>query len=86
MIRILRCLYLLQYIGCVQINVTGGGSGSLGSVNFPGAYAGSDPGITIVRGDYMILESLADYLTQDIYYPVPTTYTFPGGSVWPSGA
>lgn len=50
------------YIGCVQINVTGGGSATPTGVSFPGAYAGSNPGITI-----------------DIYYPVPTTYVFPGG-------
>ncbi|KIJ69447.1 lytic polysaccharide monooxygenase, partial [Hydnomerulius pinastri MD-312] len=49
------------YIGCVQINVTGGGSASPATVSFPGAYHGSDPGITI-----------------NIYYPVPTSYTFPG--------
>jgi len=57
------------YIGCVQIEVTGGGSGSPSGVSFPGAYAGSDPGITL-----------------NIYYPVPQTYTFPGGPVWPSGS
>lgn len=57
------------YIGCVQINVTGGGSGSPTTVSFPGAYHSTDPGIVI-----------------DIYYPVPTTYTAPGGNVWPSGA
>ncbi|KIJ26324.1 lytic polysaccharide monooxygenase [Sphaerobolus stellatus SS14] len=57
------------YIGCVQIQVTNGGSGTPTGVSFPGAYAGSDPGITI-----------------DIYYPVPTTYTFPGGPVWPDGS
>lgn len=50
------------YSSCVQINVTGGGSATPTGVSFPGAYVGSDPGITI-----------------NIYYPVPTTYDFPGG-------
>ena len=36
------------YIGCAQINVTGGGSTSPSStVSFPGAYSASDPGILI---------------------------------------
>lgn len=35
------------YMECAQINVTGGGSASPATVSFPGAYAGSDPGITI---------------------------------------
>ncbi|KAH6881683.1 glycoside hydrolase [Alternaria rosae] len=33
------------YMECAQINVTGGGSGSLPTVNFPGAYKATDPGI-----------------------------------------
>ncbi|KAK6523908.1 hypothetical protein TWF281_001873 [Arthrobotrys megalospora] len=33
------------YMECAQINITGGGSLSPATVNFPGAYAGSDPGI-----------------------------------------
>lgn len=32
---------------CVQINVTGGGSATPAGVSFPGAYVGTDPGITI---------------------------------------
>ncbi|KAG9002018.1 hypothetical protein FRB94_004168 [Tulasnella sp. JGI-2019a] len=35
------------YMECAQINVTGGGSASPATVSFPGAYAGTDPGITI---------------------------------------
>ncbi|KAJ8081204.1 hypothetical protein PM082_018047 [Marasmius tenuissimus] len=35
------------YMGCAQISVTGGGSASPSTVSFPGAYKGSDPGITI---------------------------------------
>ncbi|KAF3927175.1 Endoglucanase-4 [Dactylellina cionopaga] len=33
------------YMECAQINITGGGSLSPATVNFPGAYSGSDPGI-----------------------------------------
>lgn len=50
------------YSSCVQISVTGGSGSTPSGVSFPGAYKGSDPGITI-----------------NIYYPVPQTYTFPGG-------
>ncbi|KAH0614443.1 uncharacterized protein H6S33_000079 [Morchella sextelata] len=35
------------YMSCVQINVTGGGSATPAGVSFPGAYVGSDPGITL---------------------------------------
>ncbi|QRW11838.1 glycoside hydrolase family 61 protein [Ceratobasidium sp. AG-Ba] len=35
------------YMECAQINVTGGGSASPATVSFPGAYKGSDPGITV---------------------------------------
>ncbi|PVF94634.1 glycoside hydrolase [Serendipita vermifera] len=35
------------YMECAQINITGGGSASPPTVSFPGAYSGSDPGITI---------------------------------------
>ncbi|KAG8934170.1 hypothetical protein FRC03_002356 [Tulasnella sp. 419] len=34
------------YMGCAQITVTGGTGGSPATVSFPGAYKGSDPGIT----------------------------------------
>ncbi|KAF2125439.1 lytic polysaccharide monooxygenase [Dothidotthia symphoricarpi CBS 119687] len=34
------------YMECAQINVTGGGSAAPATVSFPGAYKGSDPGIT----------------------------------------
>lgn len=33
------------YMECAQIAVTGGGSGTPSTVSFPGAYAGTDPGI-----------------------------------------
>ncbi|KAG8947151.1 hypothetical protein FRC04_011003 [Tulasnella sp. 424] len=35
------------YMECAQINITGGGSANPATVSFPGAYHGSDPGITI---------------------------------------
>ncbi|KAK2756192.1 hypothetical protein FQN54_005600 [Arachnomyces sp. PD_36] len=35
------------YVGCVQIKVTGGGSGSPETVTFPGAYSADDPGILV---------------------------------------
>ncbi|KAF8075724.1 glycosyl hydrolase family 61-domain-containing protein [Lyophyllum atratum] len=35
------------YMECAQLQVTGGGSTSPATVSFPGAYAGTDPGITI---------------------------------------
>ncbi|TFL03500.1 endoglucanase II [Pterulicium gracile] len=36
------------YVGCAQINVTGGGSSTpSNTVSFPGAYKSSDPGITL---------------------------------------
>ncbi|KIY71206.1 lytic polysaccharide monooxygenase [Cylindrobasidium torrendii FP15055 ss-10] len=35
------------YMECAQIHVSGGGSKSPSTVSFPGAYKGSDPGITL---------------------------------------
>ncbi|TCD61619.1 hypothetical protein EIP91_008163 [Steccherinum ochraceum] len=35
------------YMECGQLQVTGGGSASPATVSFPGAYKGSDPGITV---------------------------------------
>ncbi|KIO24775.1 glycoside hydrolase family 61 protein [Tulasnella calospora MUT 4182] len=35
------------YMECAQINVTGGGTASPATVSFPGAYHGTDPGVTI---------------------------------------
>ncbi|KAG5650131.1 hypothetical protein H0H81_000592 [Sphagnurus paluster] len=32
---------------CAQIQITGGGSTSPATVNFPGAYKGTDPGISV---------------------------------------
>ncbi|KAK7041785.1 hypothetical protein VNI00_009074 [Paramarasmius palmivorus] len=44
------------YMECAQLEITGGGSASPATVSFPGAYAGSDPGITI-----NIYQSLTGY-------------------------
>jgi len=35
------------YIGCAQVNISGGGTASPPKVALPGAYKGSDPGITV---------------------------------------
>nr|AWM99278.1 lytic polysaccharide monooxygenase 9 [Rhizophlyctis rosea] len=35
------------YMSCIQLTVSGGGSTSPATVSFPGAYKGSDPGITV---------------------------------------
>jgi len=35
------------YIGCAQINISSGGSANPPKVSLPGAYKGSDPGITV---------------------------------------
>ncbi|KAG9013515.1 hypothetical protein FRB94_002109 [Tulasnella sp. JGI-2019a] len=56
------------YIGCGQINVTGGGSGKpTNLVAFPGAYTGYEPGILI-----NIYNVPSNY----------TGYTSPGPAVW----
>jgi len=56
------------YIGCANVEVTGGGSGTPGPlVSIPGVYTGYEPGILI-----------------DIYYPIPANYTQPGPAVWPA--
>ncbi|PGH11955.1 hypothetical protein AJ80_06921 [Polytolypa hystricis UAMH7299] len=54
------------YISCAQINLTGGGSGN--------------PGPTVrFPGAY---SSSTPGLAVNIYYPIPTSYTVPGPSVW----
>ncbi|KAH7100698.1 glycoside hydrolase [Auriculariales sp. MPI-PUGE-AT-0066] len=54
------------YMGCAQVKVTGGGSGSpTPKVAIPGAYTSTDPGILFQP-----------------YYPVPTSYVMPGPTVW----
>ncbi|CAE6387439.1 unnamed protein product, partial [Rhizoctonia solani] len=54
------------YMECAQINVTGGGNASPATVSFPGAYAGTDPGITV------------NIYVRFILYPPLTSYTIPG--------
>ncbi|KAH7916648.1 glycoside hydrolase family 61 protein [Hygrophoropsis aurantiaca] len=44
------------YMECAQLQITGGGSTSPATVSFPGAYKGTDPGITI-----NIYQTLANY-------------------------
>ncbi|KAL5519510.1 hypothetical protein ACEPAH_1193 [Sanghuangporus vaninii] len=44
------------YMECAQLEITGGGSASPATISFPGAYQGSDPGITI-----NIYQNLSNY-------------------------
>lgn len=54
------------YISCAQITVTGGGSGT--------------PGPTIsLPGGYKATDP---GLLINIYYPIPTSYKYPGPAVW----
>lgn len=38
---------LQQFLGCAQVNISGGGSANPPKIALPGAYKGSDPGITV---------------------------------------
>ncbi|KAK1778316.1 glycosyl hydrolase family 61-domain-containing protein [Copromyces sp. CBS 386.78] len=66
------------YIGCAQINVTGGGSTSPSStVSFPGAYSASDPGILInIYGS----GGKTDNGGKAYQIPGPALFTCSGGS------
>jgi hypothetical protein len=57
------------YIGCAQLDVTGGASsGTPGpTIKFPGSYSTNDPGILV-----------------NTYYPPLRRYTPPGPSTWPN--
>ncbi|KFA66208.1 hypothetical protein S40285_05094 [Stachybotrys chlorohalonatus IBT 40285] len=56
------------YMGCAQIEVTNGGTGTPGPlVRFPGAYTGYEPGILI-----------------NMYWPPVRNYTAPGPVTWPN--
>ncbi|KAF7310251.1 CBM1 domain-containing protein [Mycena indigotica] len=59
------------YMECAQLSITGGGSTQPATVSFPGAYKGSDPGIT--TNIYYPL--LTNYTV-----PGPPVFTCPGGS------
>ncbi|KAK0200028.1 glycoside hydrolase family 61 protein [Desarmillaria ectypa] len=62
------------YPGCSQIEVTGSGSDFPDSsylVSFPGAYAGTDPGITF---------------NIDSNISTPYSYTIPGPALWTGGS
>jgi len=58
------------YMECAQLQITGGGSTVPATVSFPGAYAGTDPGITI-----NIYQNLTSYTI-----PGPSVFTCAGGS------
>ncbi|PVF94632.1 glycoside hydrolase [Serendipita vermifera] len=69
------------YMECAQINVTGGGSASPATVSFPGAYSGSDPGITVKQVYFitrfsLILTSIATFWDRlaSTTHPVSTSY------------
>ncbi|PAV19161.1 glycoside hydrolase family 61 [Pyrrhoderma noxium] len=53
------------YMECAQLDISGGGSAQPATVSFPGAYAGSDPGITI-----NIYQTLTNYTI-----PGPAVFT-----------
>ena len=48
---------------CAQLDISGGGSAQPATVSFPGAYAGSDPGITI-----NIYQTLTNYTIPGTYF------------------
>ncbi|KAI0770499.1 glycosyl hydrolase family 61-domain-containing protein [Fomes fomentarius] len=58
------------YMECAQLQITGGGSTNPATVNFPGAYSGSDPGIKI-----NIYQNLPSYTI-----PGPSVFSCNGGS------
>jgi len=58
------------YMECAQLEITGGGSANPATVSFPGAYHGTDPGITID-----IYQTLANYTI-----PGPPVFSCSGGS------
>ncbi|KAL1608076.1 hypothetical protein SLS60_003015 [Paraconiothyrium brasiliense] len=57
------------YLGCAQIKVTGGGSATPGN-------SVKIPGYVTGKEPGVLI---------NIYYPVPTNYTTPGGALWPTG-
>lgn len=56
------------YLSCAQVEVTNGGSGT------PGPLV-AFPGAYSATDPGILI---------DVYYPVPTNYTFPGPAVWPA--
>ncbi|CAL1712872.1 unnamed protein product [Somion occarium] len=62
------------YMECAQLSVTGGGNVSPATVSFPGAYKGTDPGITI-----NIYQSLSGYTI-----PGPPVFTCSGSGSAPA--
>ncbi|GJE95942.1 glycoside hydrolase family 61 protein [Phanerochaete sordida] len=61
------------YLECAQLQITGGGSTQPATVSFPGAYAGTDPGIKI-----NIYQTLANYTI-----PGPPVFSCDGSSALP---
>lgn len=66
--------FMLMRLSIDQLTISGGGSASPGTVNLPGAYSQSDPGILV-----NIHASLATYIA-----PGPTVYA--GGSIKSAGS
>ena len=65
------------YPGCHQLQVTGGGSTvPSGLVSFPGAYAGSDPGITYDA--YQGRSKKCSEILAMLTVLTASTYTIPG--------
>ena len=61
------------YIGCAQIKITSGGSASPPKVALPGAYKGSDPGITV--NIYNNLQSYSAYVSSlHLWLSDPSNY------------
>ncbi|KAJ7594664.1 glycosyl hydrolase family 61-domain-containing protein [Mycena floridula] len=58
------------YMECAQLTITGGGSTIPATVSFPGAYSGTDPGITI-----NIYQTLSNYTV-----PGPSVFSCSGSS------
>ncbi|KAJ3491709.1 hypothetical protein NLI96_g527 [Meripilus lineatus] len=64
------------YMECAQLQVTGGGNASPATVSFPGAYKGSDPGISI-----NIYQTLKSYTI-----PGPAVFSCDGAPTSPSSS
>ena len=73
-----------QYIGCAQVKITGGGSASPPKIALPGAYQGSDPGITV--NIYNNLQSYTAYVSHHFFQRknslTAAPQSSPGGAVW----
>lgn len=71
------------YPGCHQLKVTGSGTTKPSSlVSFPGAYAGSDPGITFDAYKGIVCLKLLEAGGEILTSTVASTYTVPGPAVF----